>query len=118
MPIETAPLHKLIAKNIRKGFEILGVAARVIDHPLGEWPPGPICFLRTLLELHVEKTGHKMVQPELADAKQTAREHGVEDRAWHEIEALSQQAQIIVRAMHNQFAAPERLENRIEFCGG
>ena len=107
-------MYELIAQNIRERFQMMSIVERVRGHAFGQWTARPICFLRSLLQLHVEESRDEMVQPELADAQEAAGEHRVENPGGDKTQALAQEPQIVIRAVHDQLVAFEDFEERFE----
>ena len=52
----------------------------------------------------------RLRQAKLHDTEQPGRQHGVKNRARHEIVVLAQQPQIIIRAVQDEFVFAEGLE--------
>ena len=86
------------------------VVAGVLFHPFGERTARPIHFLRAFLELDAEMPFHQRAEAELFVTEQTGGGHGVEDFAGDEMERFTEHAQVVVRAMKDQLAITERVE--------
>src|SRR5579859_2954579 len=94
------------------------VIARVRFHFFRQGSHGPISLLRAFFECDAEKLRHEIGEAELRDAEQPARKHRVKNGAGNELMVLAQQAQIVIRTMHDEFMLAESLEQgaEIDWC--
>src|SRR5258706_557328 len=110
MPVEPAFLTQLFSQHVSQWFKMAGIVVGISHHSGCKRPLRPIGFLRTLFQSHTQKLIHEVVQSELAASKQAARQHCVENGRGYETGTLSQETQVIVRSMKNQFVLAKELE--------
>ena len=103
MPREAAFLLQPLSQNIRERLQMARVVPRVVFHPLRQRSLRPIRFLRTFFQWHAEKIAHEICEAEFFFAEQTRGEHRVENLFGNKIVVLSQQPQIVIGRMKNQF---------------
>src|SRR5688572_4018188 len=96
----------------------MGIVPGVALHALSQRTPSPICFLWTFLQLHPEILLHEVNQAELAAAEEPAGEHRVENGGGNEVAVLAQEAQVVIRAVENQFVLGENLKDRRQLQSG
>jgi len=114
MPRKPAFGVKLGSQQIGQRFEVVSIIACIGFHPRSQGTPGPIGLLGGFVECDVEVMSHKIIEAKLGLSQQTSGEHGVKDRRRHEIVVFAEQAQIVIRAVHDQLMAEESLQKWIE----
>ena len=103
VPRHPPPLEHLPAQALGQGFQVAGVVHSVAQLRVAQGPARPVRLLRILGEGHVQELLRKGGQPDLFDAQQLRRDHGVEHlAAGPEALPRAQQAQVVVGAVQDQ----------------
>ncbi len=97
---------------------MVGVVAGVTFHAFGEGAARPVGFLGSFFEFDAKKVLDQMAQAKLPQAEQSRGEHCVENRAGDEFVMLAQEAQIVIRAVHDEGVGGEGIEQGIEVDSG
>src|SRR5437763_12118610 len=89
--------------------QVAGVVHRVLGHARGKRTLRPIRFLRTFHQFDVEIFLYQRGQTKLTDPNQPGGKRGIEDSLWHETHVPSEQSQIVISAVENDFLVRERV---------
>ena len=90
------------------------VVSGIAFHAFRQRAHRPVCLLGPFFQLHAEVLLDQVAEPELALAQETRGEHGIKNRVGDECMVLEQHAQVVVRAVHGQLAAAERVQQRLQ----
>ncbi len=76
---------------------------RVIEHPGRQWPERPVGALKFLLQFDAEVPLQQRGEPERADPQELGGDSGVEDILRACSVVLSQQPQVVIGVVENDF---------------
>ena len=105
-------------QDFRDAEEVVGVVHRVIDHLLRQRTQRPVGFLRSLRDLQAEVALEQRGEAELRDAAQARRDHRVEDAPGGHKAAATEQPQIVVHSVNDEFLPREGGEERLQRIPG
>lgn len=92
----------------------MSIGAGVLLHFFRQWTLRPIGLLRTFIQFDAEEFLDERAQAELALAQEPAGQHGIENRTRDKLVMFFEQAQIVIRAVHDEFVGVKGVEERVE----
>ena len=110
LPGEAALFLQSGLEQVGQRFEVAGVVARVVDHSFGQWSARPVGLLRPLLQMNAQQLFHEIGQSEFNESEQSRGQHRVKNGFGHEVIGPSQQTQVVVGAVQNQFLPAQGLQ--------
>ena len=93
--------------------KVVGVLYGIVTHLRRQRTQRPVGFLRGFGNGDVEVFEDERGEAELGDAGEARREHGIENGCGSGVADAAQEAQVVVRAVNDEFLSIERAKERL-----